>query len=284
MLLEDSLFFGDARYLAKFHKQKLWLHRATMKGFELSLGDQGFSTRYVAYKADADLGTQLKKLGKTSKILLCEPTDFILEKRLHRFANEHDVEIEMLPTPNFLNTRELNAEYRGGKKRWFMAEFYKFQRKRLNILMDGDEPFGGKWSFDGDNRKKVPKKLLGECPALPKVKREEVDEEARDYVEKHFANHPGSIEELIYPTTHKAAASWLDKFLSQRFELFGDYEDAIVEGECWLWHSVLTPMLNVGLLTPQQIVDRTLKYAANQEVPLNSLEGFIRQILSLIHI
>jgi len=160
VLIEDSLFFGDERYPAKFHKQKLWLHRATMRRFEASLNEQGFSTRYLRYERGSDLKTNLKKLPPTSKFILCESTDFILEKRLDRFVTKHGVEIETLPTPYFLNSRDVNEEYRAGKKRWFMADFYKFQRKRLDILMDGDEPFGGQWSFDEDNRKKSRRRCL----------------------------------------------------------------------------------------------------------------------------
>ena len=283
VLIEDSLFFGDDRYPLRFHKQKLWLHRASMKRYEQFAQQKGFKTRYVNYEPGQRVNDVLKKLG-AARYVVAEPVDFILEKRLGRFACEHDGQIEFTETPLFLNSSQQNEEYRAGKKRWFMADFYKFQRRRLGILMDGDEPVGGKWSFDADNRKKVPKKLLGELPSLPRVKFDETDRSAAKWVNKHFASHPGNLDQLYYPTSHKRAANWLDKFLSQRFELFGDFEDAIVEGESWLWHSVLTPMLNIGLLTPQQILDKTLKFAATragteQEVPINSLEGFIRQIV-----
>jgi len=87
------------------------------------------------------------------------------------------------------------------------------------------------------------------------------------------------LESLYYPTTHRAAARWLKSFLKVRFENFGAYEDAIVEGQSWLWHSVLTPMLNVGLLTPHQIIKETLKFASENDVPINSLEGFVRQVI-----
>ena len=285
VLIEDSLFFGDSRYPMQFHKQKLWLHRATMKRYEQTLKAKGHQTLYLDYNAKPEsLKTHLRKIKRTmtsspQKLIVAEPTDFMLEKRLNRFCSQLKFKCHFVPTPGFINQQHENLEYRVGKKRWFMADFYKFQRKRLDILMDGGEPTGGKWSFDEDNRKKVPKKMLSVIPSLLELKRDSIDEEAVTHVGKKFARNPGSIERLYYPTSHSDAKKWLKHFLKHRFENFGIYEDAIVEGESWLWHSVLTPALNVGLLTPNQIVKETLAFAKKNDVPLNSLEGFLRQII-----
>ncbi len=285
VFLEDSLFFGDARYPAQFHKQKLWLHRATMKRFADRLKDKGYNTKYVDYSVDQPtLIDQLRRATKTSKrkgekLIVADPVDFILNKRLRAAADKLGVECQFLPSPGFINSPEENEEYRAGKKRWFMADFYKWQRQRLDILMDGDEPQGGRWSFDEENRKKLPKKLLSSIPPLLELKRDSFDSEATRYVEKKFPDNPGRLDNLYYPTSHAAAKRWLKHFLSNRLQQFGDYEDAIVQGESWLWHSVLTPALNTGLLTPNEVVKATLKGAAKTDVPLNSLEGFLRQII-----
>ena len=286
ILIEDSLFFGDSKYPMRFHKQKIWLHRATMKRYESWLHEKGFETTYLEYdpKKRVRIGDLLKKTyrlrkSRLTRIACTMPTDFMLEKRLVRICEDLNIEIDFLPSPMFINSSESNFQYRAGKKRWFMADFYKWQRTRLDILMVGDQPEGGKWSFDEDNRKKVPKKLLGDIPSIPNVKHDEFDQAAVEYVEKKFTNHPGSLEKLYYPTSHAASTRWLKNFLTHRFENFGAYEDAIVEGESWMWHSVLTPMLNVGLLTPQQILKATLDHAAKYEVPINSLEGFVRQVI-----
>ena len=285
VLVEDSLFFGDAHYPMKFHKQKLWLHRATMKRYEQMLQAKGFETLYLDYNPKPDsLKLHLKKISRSltsspRQVVVADPTDFMLEKRLQRFCSELNLDCHTIPSPGFINQPHENQEYRAGKKRWFMADFYKFQRKRLDILMDGDQPEGGKWSFDEDNRKKVPKKLLGSIPSLLQLKHDEIDQEAKKHVQKKFASHPGEIETLYYPTSHADAKKWLKHFLKHRFENFGAYEDAIVEGESWLWHSVLTPSLNTGLLTPDQIVKETLAFAKKNAVPINSLEGFLRQVI-----
>ncbi len=286
VLIEDSLYFGDPRYPLTFHKQKLWLHRATMKRYEQMLQAKGIETLYLDYDGKPDsLRAHLQHLSRTMsasapKLVVAAPTDFMLEKRLQRFCVQLKLDCQFVPSPGFINQTHENQEYRSTKKRWFMADFYKFQRKRLDILMEnGEQPMGGKWSFDESNRRKVPKGLLGSIPGLLELERDEVDTEARKYVEKNFANNFGCLDRLYYPSSHTDAKKWLDHFLKNRFERFGDYEDAIVERESWLWHSVLTPSLNIGLLTPNQIVKETLAYATKQEVPLNSQEGFLRQII-----
>lgn len=279
ILIEDSLFFGDKRYPAKFHKQKLWLHRATMKRYEATLVNKGFHTSYIDYASDSSLDDLLKRVADSDNWLTLQPVDFVLQKRLERAASVNGAELSFLDNPGFLTLPEQNAEYRLGKKRWFMADYYKWQRQRMNVLVEDGEPVGGKWSFDGDNRKKVPKKLLPSVPDLESVKRDEFDREATDYVQHRFASNPGSLDSLFYPTSHQAAKKWLKQFLESKFELFGDYEDAILEGESWLWHSVLTPSLNIGLLTPKEILDATLKFASEGNVPMNSLEGFVRQVI-----
>ncbi len=256
-----------------------------MKRYEQVLIKKGIQTLYLDYDPkpnSLDRHLQQVRDSMTSSpqsLIVAEPSDFILEKRLERICDKLKLGYEHVASPAFINQPHENQEYRAGKKRWFMADFYKWQRKRLDILMEDDQPVGGKWSFDEDNRKKVPKKILSDIPALLKLKHDKIDLEAQQYTQKTFAQNLGNVDQLFYPTSHATAKKWLKHFLQHRFENFGAYEDAIVQGESWLWHSVLTPMLNVGLLTPDQIVKETLAYANKHDVPLNSLEGFLRQII-----
>ncbi len=285
ILIEDSLFFGDAEYPLCFHKQKLWLHRATMKRYQQMLQDRSFPTEYLDHDPRANsLLHQLSKLGprvksRPFKLMCAHPTDFILEKRLARHCRELDLELEFLPNPGFINLPQENFEYRAGKHRWQMADFYKWQRQRMDVLVKGGQPVGGKWSFDDENRKKVPRSLLGEIPEMMRIQRDSIDQEAQHYVGKMFPDNPGNLNQLYYPTSHDAASKWLVHFLENRLARFGDYEDAILAGESWLWHGVLTPSLNTGLLTPGQVLDSTLTFAARNETPINSLEGFVRQVI-----
>ncbi len=284
VLIEDSLFFGDHRYPLRFHQQKLWLHRATMKRYEVMLRKQKFQTKYLEYDPQQNqlqhqLGRLMQGRQRPRVLAVAHPTDFILEKRLERLAADLDVPLEYLPNPGFINTPEKNAEYRSGKNRWFMADFYKWQRQRLDVMMEGDEPAGGQWSFDQENRKKVPQDLLNEIPEMPEFRYNDADRAAVQYVRERFPGHPGNLDQLYYPTTHRAARRWFKDFLNHRLARFGDYEDAIVQGQSWLWHSVLTPALNIGLLTPDYVLKATVSFANEQRIPINSLEGFVRQII-----
>ena len=286
VLSEDPLFFRDAVYPARFHFQKLVLHRASMKYYERLLIASGRRVHYFEYAQGA---SALPKLFETLKTLgvetLCvaHVEDFVLKKRLLKVSRDFEMEIAWIETRGFINSEEQNSAYRSGKKRWFMADFYRWQRQRLNILVDeNNKPVGGKWSFDKENQKKLPKKKIGELPALPFVAELAQPKEAISYVSKYFPDSPGLCEAgqcLLYPYTHQQASEWLDEFLDRRFVNFGPYEDAIVEDQNWLYHSVLTPMLNIGLLEPMQVVTRALEFATKHNVPLPSVEGFIRQII-----
>jgi deoxyribodipyrimidine photolyase-related protein len=282
ILIEDSLFFGDYEYQNNFHKQKLWFHRSSMKNYASWLQEKGFEVVYEEHSENADnLLDALTKLKseKNSNLITTETHDYELNRRLSNHALKLSFKLEILPSPMFLNSDEENTIYRNGKKRWFMADFYKFQRRRLNLLMEGDQPLGGKWSYDEDNRKKVPKNLVSSVPRLMQFQRSHIDEEAVKYVQEKYPTNIGNLDDLIYPTTHSSAKRWLDDFLNNRFSLFGDYEDAILNGENWLWHSVLTPVLNVGLITPIQVIEAAKKKAKENDVPINSVEGFFRQII-----
>ncbi|MEZ4685522.1 MAG: cryptochrome/photolyase family protein [Bacteroidia bacterium] len=285
-LIEDSLFFGDKQYPARFHQQKLVLHRASMKLFARNLESKGYEVHYLSYIDDLGkkpAGFWLTFLAEKGieKIRFCDPVDCMLEKRIRRAAGKHGLQLDMLESPNFINSRKENERLFSESKRYFMADFYKYQRKKLGILLeeDGENPLGGQWSFDEENRKKLPKKLIDQLPEMPWPERLEVVEEAILYVKKHFSENPGQAVDFRYPVNHEQAEAWLEDFLQQRFANFGPFEDAIEEGKPFLYHSLLTPMLNIGLLSPMQVVDRALAFAEDNEVPLPSLEGFVRQII-----
>jgi deoxyribodipyrimidine photolyase-related protein len=197
-----------------------------------------------------------------------------LEQRLRREAAAHDLELVRHDSPMFLTGMPALGKHFSGA-RPAMARFYAGQRVAHDILMHGDQPVGGKWSFDTENRKRLPRGASVPPLQAPKAGREV--EEAQRYVEKHFPNNPGQVDPFHYPVNHADANRWLDDFIGERLAKFGDYEDAMSSDHEHLYHSVLTPMLNIGLLTPRQVIDAAL--AHRDAVPLNSLEGFIRQVL-----
>ncbi|MEM6764778.1 MAG: cryptochrome/photolyase family protein [Bacteroidota bacterium] len=281
-LVEHPFFLHDTRYQIRYHKQKVLLHRASMKAYEQGLQKKGYQVEYVALeeiKEDFDLKNFFQRKG-LRKIFLVDTVDYDLRRLLKAACKALSIDMEESDSPNFINTKEESEFYFKDKKRMFMADFYKYQRRRLGIMIDESlEPLGGKWSYDTENRKKVPKKELAAIPSIPTPAQNEFVKEAHTYVAEHFSAHPGSAAGFRYPVTHEEAEAWLDTFFEQRFALFGPYEDAIVEDEPFLYHGVLTPMLNIGLLDPMEVVRKALNFHEIRNIPLASLEGFIRQII-----
>ena len=277
-IIEEYLFFNQY----KFHKQKLALHRASMKYYEHYLQENGIKTNYIdATNKQSDIRIFIHNIAANQNvsIQLYDVCDNWLEKRIIETCHSNNIEFKEYATPLFINSKEDLSMYFGVKQKYLHNDFYIQQRKKLNILIDENgKPQGGKWSHDADNRLKYPKNKI-----VPKTKFPAVNhfyKEAIDYVSKNYKNNYGNIsEEFIYPSTHLQSEEWLDNFLASRLNEFGDYEDAIVDNENILHHSVLTPMLNIGLLLPLQIVHTAIEYANKNSVPINSLEGFIRQII-----
>ena len=277
-LVEEWLFFRQFR----FHKQKIAFHRASMKFYESYLQSKNINVVYIdAFNELADVRKLIPKLK--SEGVECfeyiDTTDYWLEQRIGKACKASEIKADKNSTSLFLNSSEEVASFFSGKKRLFQTDFYKHQRQKRNILLNNQQkPVGGKWTYDDENRLKYPK---GKTP--PKVeflKPNAFYVEAVAYTEKYFPDNYGKLNShFIYPSTHAESKDWLQDFFTTRFAAFGAYEDAIVSEENILHHSVLTPMLNAGLLTPQYIIDEALQYADKQDIPINSLEGFIRQVM-----
>jgi deoxyribodipyrimidine photolyase-related protein len=169
------------------------------------------------------------------------------------------------------------ADFFRGKEKFHQTSFYMFQRRRRDILMERGKPVGGRWTYDPMNRRKLPRGL--DVPRLPDPDNEPYASVARDYVNRKFPDHPGETSPFMYPVTHEAAQKWLEHFLTERLGNFGDYQDAISAREPYVFHSLLSPLLNIGLLTPKQVLAAALDFASDRPVPMNSLEGFVRQVL-----
>lgn len=278
-LIEEELFFNQY----KFHKQKIAFHRASMKFYESYLKEQDKEIIYIeANKNKSDVRELIAYLSDegVENIDLINPTDNWLEKRISASAAEYNIEIEEYENQLFLNTRKDLEDWFGSKeKKFFQTSFYKDERKKRGILIEGDNnPVGGDWTYDKDNRKKYPKSKTP--PDIEFPEETEFYKEARKYVEEHFSDNYGELVEIqLYPTDFEGSRKWFQQFLEQRFDEFGPYEDAIISDKRILNHSVLTPMLNVGLITPQYVIDETLKYAEKNDIRINSVEGFVRQII-----
>jgi deoxyribodipyrimidine photolyase-related protein len=277
-LLEEWLFFRQFN----FHQQKIVLHRASLKFYEAYLKEQNYKVDYIdTTDKRSDVRELIAFLAQQNitSIHIADVVDNWLTKRIKAACKKHSIELTVHQSPSFLNTMDEVADFFSKRKTYFQTDFYVQQRKQRKILLEANgKPTGGKWTFDADNRIKFPKQEIVPTIIFPDINPYIV--EAKEYVQQHFPQNYGSTEAPhFFVVTFKAAEEWLDIFLETRFEKFGIYEDAIVADESILHHSVLTPMLNTGLLTPQQILDAVLNHTKKHDIPLNSVEGFIRQII-----
>ena len=278
-LIEEYLFFKQY----KFHKQKIAFHRASMKFYESYLKSIGINVNYVVSTSeDSDIRQLIKSLKKAnfSKIEYIDTVDNWLENRIQETSIDLNINIVKFESPSFFNNnKDLEFFFNDKKKKFYQTSFYINERKRLNILIDHKElPFGGKWTFDDENRKKYPVQKTPPPYFYPVTNN--LHDEAIDYVKKNYADNFGLLNlEPKYPTTFKTAKIWFEDFLIYRFNEFGIYEDAIVKNKVILNHSVLSPLLNVGLLTPKYVIEKTIAYSKKENIPLNSIEGFVRQVI-----
>jgi deoxyribodipyrimidine photolyase-related protein len=277
-LVEESLFFRQFR----FHKQKLILHRATMRFYNDYLEQQNHAVTYIETADERDdVRLLIKSLSiqQINQIHIADVTDDWLLKRIKTSCNNYNINLVIYRTPYFLNTLEGVAAFFDSKRTYFQTDFYIQQRKEKNILLEKDgRPLGDKWSFDYENRSRFPKKEM--APKFEITGENAYIKEATQYIEKHFsANYGNADGPYFFATDFKMAEDRLQGFLLHRFQKFGVYEDAIVANEQVLHHSVLSPLLNCGLLTPRQVIDAALEHASNHSIPLNSLEGFVRQVM-----
>jgi len=257
--IEDALFFKRDDIL--FHKQKILLHKLSMNEHFNQYDKQA---KYFTYPSEIDtIKTYLKQFDT---VLGFEPNDHELKEKYS------DIPIKWLETPNFINKTSDIEAYFNNKSSYFMHYFYVHQRKKHNILMENGKPVGDQYSFDQENRKKLPKDI--EIPPPLTFHYEKIDE-WKHWVDVNFRNHPGDLSHFNYPINKSQAQKQLDYFFTHKFKLFGPYQDALSEKDPFLFHSNLSSSLNIGLLDPKTIIHEALK----QEVPMASKEGFIRQIL-----
>lgn len=268
-LIEESLILT----FNPIHRAKLVLHKLTMDAYQARLEKEGMTVIRLSigeYPTTDDVFERLKNDG-IEDIHVADTTDNYLEKAL----GDAKLNRVWYDSPYFILKKD-TAISRFNDSKKFMATFYKGLRSDLNILMDNREPRGGKWSFDEDNRKKIPKsEVLPED--LARFGNQAVSD-AVQWAEEVEAEKYGEACCWL-PYTHDGATAYLKQFFEERFEKFGPYEDAITSRGVRLWHSAISPLMNIGLLTPKQVLGAALDFADEHGIALNSLEGFVRQIL-----
>lgn len=230
----------------KYNKKKLILHRASMRYYYDYLKKSNYNVSYIEFN----------EKPKLNKYFIFDPIDKI------KLPGKYT----LLESPNFILNREMYDKYREKTKKYFFNAFYMWSKKQLNIIPNMK-------SQDKYNRNK-----LGNKVKIPKLSSNKLDEKyiksAIKYVNKHFSKNYGNTDSFIYPVTHKTAKKWLKDFIKNKLKNFGTYQDSISQRDNYLFHSILSSSINIGLLNPLEIIDEVLKY----KIPKNSLEGYIRQL------
>ena len=276
-LIEENLFFRHFN----FHKQKLLFHRSSMMHYKNFLKYLEINVNYIESSEEiSDVRKFILSLeNDVDKIHLINPVDNYLERRIKSSCKKKGIQIVLYNNPSFINNEELTRKFfREDKKKFFHMNFYKEQRIDLGILIDNSNPVGGKWSYDDMNRMRFPKEK--KPPKISYSEENIIYKEAKAYVKKEFENNVGEIHDhIVYPFDFKSAKKWFNDFLKNRFYDFGPYEDAVVKDERVLNHSLLSPLINSGLLNPKFIINESIRFYKKHNIPLNSCEGFIRQII-----
>jgi deoxyribodipyrimidine photolyase-related protein len=288
------VFIESKKYFLRrpHHWQKMVLILSAMRHFAAELREAGRTVHYYTLADDVSgaLADFARKSG-VDAVFVMEPNDHDLATAIPAIARKAGCRIEQTPNTQFLADHDAFDEWASGKKSLVMESFYRTMRKRHRTLVEPDgSPTGGAWNFDKQNR-------VGAIPAnlpVPEPFSQEIDEITRQAiadVHRHFSGRwfGGGVDEptmrrrFIWPVTPRQAVAALRLFLKERLELFGPYEDAMTSRSWSLWHSHLSVAMNCGLLHPRQIVDETLEYAlplvAKKKIPINSVEGFIRQVI-----
>ena len=273
-IIEEPFYFTSK----KFHKQKLILHRASMRYYYDKMRmilnkNNNYSINYIEF----DKINYEEFRNKTIHIF--DPVDKpVIEK-----YKKHSLKMVIYDTPLFLETMEDLDNYRNkntNKKNYYHDNFYKWQRKRLEILIENrEQPVGGKWSYDKENRKPYDKNYKEDKIVTYSNK---YIEEAKEYVKRNFGDNFGLIENIYYPITHEEARMHLRTFIKKRLETFGKYEDGISKKVIFGSHSILSPLLNIGLITPDIIITEVLNYYNSNNSDnktLITVEAFIRQLI-----
>ena len=272
----------EATYV-RHHKKKIAFLFAAMRHHAQALRAEGWRVDYVTLDDAGNSGSfsgEIRRWAarlKPSLIRVAEPGEWRVERMIDGWQEATGIPVEVVPDDRFYVSRPDFATWADGRETLVMEDFYRRQRVRAGVLMDGGRPVGGRWNYDRDNRKRAPRGA--NFPAPPRFPPDPTTRAAIALVADRFADHFGDLEPFQIAVTREEAVVALDHFIDVALPLFGDYQDAMVDGQDHLYHSYLSPYLNAGLLAPREVVAAAVEAHARGEAPLNAVEGFVRQIL-----
>lgn len=269
----------DETTYVKHHRQKIVLVLSAMRHFAEELRASGVPVDYVRLDDPANSGSFTGELRRAiarhrpQQIIITEPGEWRVWQMMQSWERKLGLSVQIRDDDRFLCSRAEFAEWAAGRKTLRMEFFYREMRRRTGWLMDGDQPIGGQWNFDAENRKALPKGIA--VPPALRFAPDAITGEVIELVRTRFSTHFGDLDSFGWATTRRDALKALEHFIAHGLARFGDYQDAMKHGEDWLFHSALSPYINLGLLTAREVCEAALQ----ADAPLHSIEGFVRQIL-----
>lgn len=286
----DAVFMAEADGEANYvwsSKMRIALFFSAMRHFADDLRDAGHRVVYEALEADApprSLSDALRgciEALEPEELIAVHPGEWRVRRELEKLAKELEVPLRIEEDTHFLCSPEAFRKWAEGRKSIRMEYFYREMRRKHNVLLREDgSPVGGHWNYDKENRGSFGKDGPGaDVPSPPRFPPDTITRAVLDLVNARYAEHPGSCDDFVWPVTRKDALKALDAFMRDRLPLFGDYQDAMWNGEPFLYHSLLSASLNLKLLNPMEVIRAAEKACGDGSAPLNAVEGFVRQIL-----
>ncbi len=274
---------ADETAYVRHHKKKIALILSAMRHFAVELKQAGWRVDYVKLDDGGNTGSftgevaRAVKRHKPSRIVVTEPGEWRVAEMMRGWSAAFKLPVDILDDDRFIASNAEFAAWAKDRKQLRMEYFYRDMRRKTGLLMSGAEPEGGKWNFDADNRKPAANDLF--MPDVSRFKPDKITAEVLDLVATRFDNHIGALEPFWFAVTRRDALKALDNFITHALPKFGDFQDAMLRDQPFLYHSILSPYLNIGLLDPLEIC-RKAEFAYHAgAAPLNAVEGFIRQII-----
>ena len=272
----------EATYV-KHHKKKIAFLFSTMRHFAEELETEGYQVRYI--KLDDENNTcsfsgeveRAIKANVIKEIIVTSPSEYRVLQDVQSWEKRFGIPVEVRLDDRFLCNLDEFSAWAEGRKQLRMEYFYREMRKKHSLLMNGDEPEGGQWNYDSENRKPPKNKLV--IPETYHSKPDIITQDVLRLVAEQFSDHFGDLEPFHFAVTRDQALAALQQFIEQRLSQFGDYQDAMIENEPWMYHSHISFYLNCGLLLPLECVKAAEQAYNEKKAPLNAVEGFIRQII-----
>lgn len=283
----DRIWMAEAEEeLSDCHPKRIVFFLSAMRHFAENLRERGYSVEYhplpsssKSHQSFWDVLEKTFRRAKPEEVRVVLPGDHRVYTGLQEFCEARDVPLGILEDRHFFTSVDDFREWAQGRKDWVLEHFYRKQRKERNILMEGKGPVGGAWNFDADNRESFGKSGPPAFHRLPPVEPDEITREVMQLVKQRFSDHPGELDGFDLPVTRADAQAWLDFFIENQLPEFGRYQDAMAVGDAVLLHSRLSAPMNLKLISPREAVDAAVKAYETGHAPLNSVEGYVRQLL-----